>query len=213
MPCIYIFTSPKGKSYIGQTVNFEARKKRHLLDSQNRSNYPFHRAIKMYGIENFQEEVIICEEHELNLLERFFIGIFKGIGKVYNLTDGGGGIRGLIRTPEHCRKLSESQKGKIVSEETKLKQKEAALNRNPLTRIGVGLGRKFSEQTKLKMRNSRLGHKMSEETRAKMRYIMSNRSEEYRANISKAKLGDKNPMFGRRKNALTTTGGTGTEAS
>src|ERR1035441_2410903 len=92
-------------------------------------------------------------------------------------------------------------------------QTEAALNRNPLTRIGVGLGRKFSEQTKLKMRNSRLGHKMSEETRAKMRYIMSNRSEEYRANISKAKLGDKNPMFGRRKNALTTTGGTGTEAS
>src|ERR1039458_7586708 len=153
MPCIYIFTSPKGKSYIGQTVNFEARKKRHLLDSQNESNYPFHRAIRMYGIENFQEEVIICEETELNLFERLMIGVFKGIGKTYNLTDGGGGIRGLIRTPEHCRKLSESNKGRIVSEETRLKQKEAALNRNPETRIGVGLGRKFSDQTKLKMRS------------------------------------------------------------
>src|ERR1035441_9490096 len=176
MPCIYIFTSPKGKSYIGQTVNFEARKKRHLLDSQNRSNYPFHRAIKMYGIENFQEEVIICEEHELNLLERFFIGIFKGIGKVYNCTDGGEGSVGFKHSPESKEKMRVKQLKQNLSDETRQRMSESAKKRiasiETRKKMSIaGLGRKFSEEWKAKIGKANLGLKRTEETKKKLREL------------------------------------------
>ncbi len=49
-----------GKIYIGQTVNFERRKREHL-SSKNGVHYNcgiFHKAIKKYGKENFEWEII-----------------------------------------------------------------------------------------------------------------------------------------------------------
>ena len=48
--------------------------------------------------------------------------IDKGTGILTNLTDGGDGTVGLIRTEEHRNKISKSLTGLIRSEESKLKQ-------------------------------------------------------------------------------------------
>lgn len=58
MGCIYMRTSPSGKSYIGQTA-FEENKrwKEHCYVAFDKNsagyNYPLSRAIRKYGADNF----------------------------------------------------------------------------------------------------------------------------------------------------------------
>ena len=51
---IYKWTCSKsGKSYIGQTINPKARRMQHKSAAKNGSTYPFHAAIRKYGINSF----------------------------------------------------------------------------------------------------------------------------------------------------------------
>lgn len=79
------------KSYIGQSVDFEKRKLRHL---NVKDNLYFHRAIKKYGIDNFEWK-ILCEcssKYELDEKEKYYIKELNTIRPYgYNLTYGGGG--------------------------------------------------------------------------------------------------------------------------
>ena len=62
--CIYMYTNKiNGKRYIGQTIDFNKRHKKHISSSYNEKkeydyNYPFHRAIRKYGIENFKIKIL-----------------------------------------------------------------------------------------------------------------------------------------------------------
>ena len=54
---IYMHTSPSGKSYIGQTNDYNTRCRRHKTDMK--SGCPaFRDAIKKYGWDNFKWEII-----------------------------------------------------------------------------------------------------------------------------------------------------------
>lgn len=82
---IYQYTNKiNGKKYIGQTNNLERRKKQHIQDSihchqghEISYNLPFHSAMRKYGIDNFECQVleIIDTENwdEVNNLESFYI--------------------------------------------------------------------------------------------------------------------------------------------
>lgn len=102
---MYIFTSPSGTVYVGQTINFRNRLRQHKNPCLKDSRTPFHRAIKKYGVENFAVEQVECEEHELDLFERLLIGIFKGICKIYNIIEGGGSSRGYKHSSETIEKM------------------------------------------------------------------------------------------------------------
>ena len=102
--------------------------------------------MRKYGIDNFIIEQIDTAENltELNSKEIYYIEHYDSMDplKGYNNCKGGGGIEGfhhtqeakrkisiaskaLIRTPEHCRKISEAQKGiatHIQQDEEKLKR-------------------------------------------------------------------------------------------
>ena len=73
------------------------------------------------------------------------------IGPLTNLTDGGKGISGLIKTPEHRNKLRLSRLNKKSSETTRKKIS--------LSQIGSkrNLGKKHSEETKNKISKSKIG--------------------------------------------------------
>jgi len=81
-----------GKSYIGQTIGpLKYRIREHLHDSKKPKFY-FHKAINVYGSENFKWEVIDTTDsrEKLNQLEVFYIGYYDTFGKNgYNLTTGG----------------------------------------------------------------------------------------------------------------------------
>lgn len=93
---IYKFTNViNGHSYIGQSRNIENRKKKHLQFSfnPNASDYDvvFHRAIRKYGVENFEFEVLEeCSCEELNDREKYYIQQYNTlIPNGYNMVHGG----------------------------------------------------------------------------------------------------------------------------
>ena len=89
------------KIYIGQSINLEARKYGHKSSAFNKKandyNSQFHQAVRKYGWDNFDYEVIATltpEEYTketLNKLEIFFIKYYDSYHNGYNATEGGDG--------------------------------------------------------------------------------------------------------------------------
>ena len=112
------------KVYIGITnKGAGARFKQHLFDAEHGSQYRFHRAIRKYGKENFEVSIIaFCDNaDELKENEIKFISEYESMNpdKGYNMTEGGDGTFGRVCTLETRLKISEANKGKEVSEETR----------------------------------------------------------------------------------------------
>ena len=80
--CIYMYINKiNNKKYVGQTKCFERRHKDHITQSYNCDiecyayNVPFHRAIRKYGIENF--EIKILFNFSFLMLNKLLIFIFS----------------------------------------------------------------------------------------------------------------------------------------
>jgi len=112
-------------------------------------------------------------EEEAFRHEIYMIAVFGrkdlGTGILRNLTDGGEGSSGAIRSLELREKISKSMKGRTLSDEHKKKLSESLK------------GKKVSDETKKLWSIQRKGKKHSEETKRKM---------------SEKKKGSKHNMFG-----------------
>lgn len=145
---IYKYTSPSGKIYIGQTARPSARKAEHLYNASNKCVTIFHKAIKKYGWENFQYEVIQtirCASKEqlkiaLGKAEQEMIQRYNCLAPFgYNQAVGGEGPLGYKHSEEAKRQMSISHTGILHTEEER--QKIAKAN----------TGKKHSEETKQKI--------------------------------------------------------------
>lgn len=124
-----ITNNVNGKIYIGKhsTDNLE--------DDYMGSGIVLHKAKQKYGVESFTKEYLaFCDTEEmLNFLEKFYIKKFNAqnpkIG--YNLTSGGDGVIGYIQTEEAKNKISETHKGKKLTEEHKRKMSLSARKPKP----------------------------------------------------------------------------------
>ena len=97
---IYCFTNKiSNKKYIGQSRDLETRKKSHLRNYDNPNlvtyNGLFYRAIRKYGIDNFDYEILYKEDNflsqnVLNELEHYYIKLYDSYGENgYNMNEGG----------------------------------------------------------------------------------------------------------------------------
>ena len=91
---IYMHTSERsGKSYVGLTSkSIETRWQHHCHLARTGSEYHFHRAIRLYGENNWIHEVIACNIdtiEEAQQLEKFFIKQHNTFENGYNMTYGG----------------------------------------------------------------------------------------------------------------------------
>ena len=83
------------KKYIGQSKNIKKRfQSHHLVDYKNPNNCnyntKFYQAIRKYGIENFQVEILqLCDEEDMDNLEIYYIKKFDTFKNGYNSTEGG----------------------------------------------------------------------------------------------------------------------------
>lgn len=214
--CIYKLTSPSGKSYIGQTINFNKR----MLCYRGVKccdQLLIYRAIKKYGWKSFTVDILTenAKVEYLDMYEMAFIRFYDTFGENgYNLTSGGGGTRGIHLT--EARKIqisnisklmwanktreellqwstmcSKNNKGKILSDETR-----------KLISIGH-IGKKHSDETKTKLselnkgyRNRFYGKHHSIETKEKLKsYTGRIPTDEARKNMRLANAGDKNGFY------------------
>lgn len=81
-----------GKVYIGQTVDYKSRLWQHRR-CYEKEDCDFHDAIKEFGFDNFEWEVIgTCEEeNRADDLEKFYIEKYDSYRNGYNMTKGGKG--------------------------------------------------------------------------------------------------------------------------
>ena len=87
---IYMATV-NGKSYIGQSVDFETRKKEHLVSVRKGSETHFHRAIRKHGMHEISWDILedSIPEDKLNELEKYWIAFYDTYHNGYNMTLGG----------------------------------------------------------------------------------------------------------------------------
>lgn len=170
-----------GKIYIGQTIkSLSARRRAH----ESGGNCFFQKAIKKYGKDNFQWEIIATVENDdkiqfkilLDATEQQMIEEFDTLKNGYNLTEGGGGVVGYTFSKEQKAKLSTIKKGKQLSDEHKAKflggrnwKPHSEETKAKLSAALKGKPRKpLSNEAKAKMSAAKKGKPKSEETKAKM---------------------------------------------
>ena len=176
------------KIYIGKTSKtLEYRKKRHLYTSKSKKNIYFYNAINKYGFDKFIWEILDTADTlvELNEKEIYWINKKNSMNENFGYNTHLGGNGGAQTNQKVLNKISESKKGKKLSDETKKK-------------IGDGnRGKKafFSEEAKLNMSKGQTGRKLSEETKSKIlasrKKFFENMSEDDKIRISNSHKGKK----------------------
>ena len=165
-------------------------------------------------------------EEEAFRHEIYMIDVFGrkdlGTGILHNMTNGGEGPSGAIRSEETRRKIGEAQKniseetrrkigeakkgennpnyGKTASEETKKRMSDAHKNPSEETRKKLSDAHKNpSEETRRKLSEVNKGKTRSEESKIKMSEAQKGRthSEETKRKLSDANRGENNPSYGK----------------
>ena len=151
---VYIHTNLiNGKKYVGITSNFV--KKRWRNGYGYSENLPIGRAIRKYGWENFEHEIVAdnLDEDDAKKMEQELIKSFNTTDDRYgyNVTAGGDGIRGFKHSEASRAKLSE-----------KARQLERSGERNP------NYGHKWSEEQRKEASITHKRENLSSETLKKM---------------------------------------------
>lgn len=146
MTGIYKITNKiDGKCYIGQSVNVQARWRKHKVVANQLNgrdcDKPLYRAIRKYGIENFDFKIIEeCPKEQLNEREIFWIDYYDSFNleKGYNLTKGGDNVG------EICKKLTEEQvqeiKQKLLDGKTQTSiSKDYNVSQTVISYINLGI--------------------------------------------------------------------------
>lgn len=164
--CIYKITSPSGKVYIGQTVDYAARM-RSYKGGFCKNQLKLVASIKKYGWKKHKMEILHrCNTDELNALELYYIELFQSClsDNGMNLKHGGGS--NSKHSEETKAKMSLAAKGRVFSDQ----------HRENLSRANSGKpthfkGKNHTEQTREKMR----GRVWSEADRKRMSEAMMGR--------------------------------------
>ena len=146
---IYKYTSPKGKCYIGQTLQEEKRRYRFLNIKQSYGSKKIDNARRKYGTDNFTYEILFEYESDskeelqkiLGDKEIFYIKEFDSVNNGYNYQEGGLHVTNILSKETReiiAKKLSKkiiqySLNGEFIKEWESSKQIESELGINHST--------------------------------------------------------------------------------
>ena len=168
---IYMWTSPSGKSYIGQSVDLQKRKGAFLRFGDRYGGEKINCARKKYNHKSLWNYKVLeyCGIDKLDERERYYIELYDTINNGYNCESGG-------------------NENKIVSDESKQKMSEAMKGENnPMW------GKHFTKEQKRKISESRKGKCCGEKNPNYRKHL----TEEQKRKLSEAKKGEKNPLYGK----------------
>jgi len=143
---IYKWTHKEtGKSYIGQSIQDpNQRRLEHIAHSRHSDRtYHFHNAIRKYGVEAFDWEVIDYANtiEQLNYLEVFYMNKYDSINNGYNLREGG---NNKLHSEESKKRISDAQKAAY--------KRRRELGTNTFTRTKKTKGWKWTDEQKEKLK-------------------------------------------------------------
>ena len=170
-----------GRVYIGQTIKHLGRRiAEHKHSSKNPKYNHFRGAIKKYGFENFEWEIIkeCPSKEQLDSQEILFIELFDSTNpeKGFNLKSGG----------SYGKHTEETKK--IISE-GKIAEKNAMFGKNPWNK-GIKLTDEHKNKIKTKFKKGQIPWNKGK----KGTYSTGERNEETKRKISNGKKGEKNPQ-------------------
>ena len=161
---IYMWTSPSGKSYIGQTTNLYKRKSNFLSFGTKYAGSKIDNARRKYSDIQYWTYTILeyCDIDDLDEREEYYISLYDTMRKGYNCESGG--HENKIMSDEAKQKMSKTKKAMYCGEN------------HPMW------GRHLTEEQKRKMSKARKGKCCGE----KNPMWGKHRDDETRIKISKA---------------------------
>ncbi len=123
---IYALKNPTTNEivYIGKTKNVERRMKdHHRIEKRIRCKLDKWKVqMGKLGLKPDMEILLECDEKDVNEKEKYFIKLYTENGcNLLNMTEGGDGLQNP--SDEVRRKIGEKSRGRIVSDETRKKNK------------------------------------------------------------------------------------------
>ena len=162
MPAMNIYSIYKatnkinGKCYIGFDSNWPQRKWEHKSPVNYNKKYKFYNAIRKYGLDNFEWEVIYQskdKDYTLKAMETYFINVYDSFHNGYNSTLGGEGQFGTKHSKKQTQSVSKTITINGISYDS---IKEATLNLN-ISRSKIRNIQKGKKIIPIENRNSRSG--------------------------------------------------------
>ena len=157
------------KSYIGLTCQRIYKRWQNGL-GYNATDQIFGRAVKKYGWENFEHEILDSDLtfEQANEREKYWIAYYHTyindpLCNGYNMTAGGAGTAGHACSDETKQKISKAHLGKHLTPLHRQHIKEATTGKN-----NPFYGKHHTDETKEKIRQKALGRKVSDETKEKI---------------------------------------------
>lgn len=234
---VYMFTNKlNGKMYIGQTIHEDLRIKHHLYAASHpntkNEGQPFVQALRKYGIDSFDYTRLfvtddIDDKNELRRIleekEQYYIKEYDSVNKGYNMTEGGGGMKGFMLPPSAIDRIRKANTGRKLREEHRIAniKRFAEIRKDPeYIRVmsermsgegnpmyGVRLfgdrnhnfGKSLSEDTKRKIsetKKGKPGHKHTNDTKKLLSGLFKGvpKSDETKKKISASLKGKESPM-------------------
>lgn len=212
---IYVLIDPLTQQirYVGRAKDLKVRIKRHFRGIGHSHVACWIRSLKRLGFKPEVMQLQIVSSLHICEAERHWIAFYRALGcPLTNIGDGGeGGMQGAKHSEETKAKIGAANRGKVVSEETRAKQRARAgsismetrtkigissRNRNPESNARIGEAnrrRKITEETRAKIALASQGRPQSEETRKKRSESMKGKpkSPEHREKLRLANLGKK----------------------
>lgn len=209
---IYLITNQvNGKKYIGMTkLSVEHRWYRHVQSSKRKGiRTPILLAINKYGPDNFSIKMIATAKTRAELCdkEKWYIQEHcssLALGKGYNLTVGGDG--------------GDTFSGRKHNAATRKKMRATSLL-NVKTRKRIYVGKKHTNESKVKMSLAQKGHQTKQSTKRKISkslkefyktkpgtFVGRSHSDETKLKISIANKGNKHSLAARKKMSLDRKG-------
>lgn len=199
---IYVLKDPRTNEirYVGKTVKKDLNKRliEHCAQQNKTHKYFWIAQLKNENLKPIIEAVEKCTDNDWQEREIYWIQYYKDLNcKLTNSHEGGMG--GHNPSAETRAKMSAAAKGRIVSEETKIKMRKPKSEEHKAKLIAAQIGRVQTLETREKIGRKSRGRKASQETREKISKSSLGRfhTEETKLKMSQAQKGEKNAMYGK----------------